>query len=173
MHSLVQWRVGVGMNQRQHWRLYLAFMTAACVNVGEVAETVRFWRHAVVHLPPNERLLNETSDIEEERLWWMWSMVGQVLWEEVRWREGEELDVTCRKQGYRKEAEELGVKVLEAAESARRGASGHDPCDRQPGTHEERSRTKRPSLRRHHYESWATIILNAEAVTNKRRCGQA
>jgi hypothetical protein len=70
----------------------------------------------VVHLPPSERLLNETNGItlEEERLWWMWSMVGQVLWEEVRWREGEELDVTCRKQGYRKEVEELGVKVLEA-----------------------------------------------------------
>jgi hypothetical protein len=63
------------------------------VNIGKVADTIRFRRHVVVHLPPNERLLNGTSDVEEERLWWIWSWVGQVLWEEGRWKEGEELDV--------------------------------------------------------------------------------
>jgi tetratricopeptide (TPR) repeat protein len=139
MHSLVQWRAGVGMNRRRHWRMYLAFMAAACVNVGKVAETVRFRRHVVVHLPPNERLLNGSSGMEEEGLWWMWSMVGQVLWEEGRWKEGEELEVkvlearrrvlgeehpdtiiamanlasTYWKQGRSKEAEELDIKVLE------------------------------------------------------------
>jgi hypothetical protein len=71
MHSLVQWRASVGMARGQHWRLYLAFIAAVCVNIGKVADTIRFRRHVVVHLPPNERLLNGTSDVEEERLWWI------------------------------------------------------------------------------------------------------
>jgi tetratricopeptide (TPR) repeat protein len=151
MHSLVQWRAGAGMDQRQHWRLYLAFMAAACVNVGKVAKTVRFRRHVVVHLPPNERLLKETSGMEEEGLWWMWSMVGQVLWEEGRWKEGEELDVkvmearrrvlgeehpdtitakanlatTYSRQGKEDKAEELKVKVL----AARRRVLGEEHPD--------------------------------------------
>lgn len=37
-----------------------------CATTGKVAETVGFRRHLVVHLPSNERLLNETSGAEEE-----------------------------------------------------------------------------------------------------------
>jgi tetratricopeptide (TPR) repeat protein len=140
MHSLVQWRAGVGMDQGEYWRLYLAFMAAACVNMEKTADMVLFRRHVVVHLPPNVRLLNETMVVEEEGLWWVWSRVGQVLLDEGRWKEAEELDVkvfgarrrvlgeehpdtitamanlaeTYWNQGRSKEAEELDIKVLEA-----------------------------------------------------------
>jgi hypothetical protein len=93
MHSLVQWRAGVGMDQGEYWRLYLAFMAAACVNMEKMADMGLFRRHLVVHLPPNERLLNGTSGVEEEGLRWMWSWVGQVLWKEGRWKEAGELEV--------------------------------------------------------------------------------
>jgi hypothetical protein len=93
MHSLVQWRAGMGMDQGEYWRLYLAFMAAVCVNVEKMADMVLFRRYVVVHLPPNERLLNGTSGVEEEGLWWIWSRVGQVLWKEGRWKEAGELDV--------------------------------------------------------------------------------
>jgi hypothetical protein len=76
IHSLVQWRVSVGMDRGQYWRLFLAFMAAVCMNIGKVADTVRFRRQVIVHLPPNERLLNGTSGVDEERLWWMWSRVA-------------------------------------------------------------------------------------------------
>jgi hypothetical protein len=138
MHSLVQWRAGVGMDQGVYWRLYLAFMAAACVNMEKMADMGLFRRHLVVHLPPNERLLNGTSGVEEEGLRWMWSWVGQVLWKEGRRKEAGELEVkvlearrrvlgeehldtiramanlgaTYRNQGRLKEAEELEVKVL-------------------------------------------------------------
>jgi len=138
MHSLVQWRAGVGMDREEYWLLYLAFMAAACANIEK--ENVRFRRHVVVHLPANERLINESNGVEEEGLWWMWSMVGQVLWQEGRWKEAEELQVkvlearrrvlgeehpgtiramanlavTYWNQGRWKEAKELEVEVLEA-----------------------------------------------------------
>jgi hypothetical protein len=141
MHSLVQWRAGVGIDREEYWRLYLAFMAAACVNIEKVAENLRFRRHVVVHLPANKRLINESNGVEEEGLWWMWSMVGQVLWQEGWWKEAEELNVTVLEvrrrvlgeghpntisaiaslartfwnQGRWKEAEELEVKVLEAS----------------------------------------------------------
>jgi hypothetical protein len=140
MHSLVQWRASVGMDREEYWRLYLAFITTVCVNVGDETDRVRFRRHVVVHLPMNERLMNRTIGMDEEGLWLMWSWVGQVLWQEGRWKEAEELDVkvlearrrvlgeehpdtisamaslasTYWKQGRWKEAEELEVKVLEA-----------------------------------------------------------
>jgi tetratricopeptide (TPR) repeat protein len=141
MHSLVQWRAGVGMDREEYWRLYLVFMTAVCLNIGRRTDRVRFRRHVVVHLPLEERLVNRTNGVEEEGLWWMWSVVGRVLWEEGRWNEaaelyvkvleasrrvlGEEhpdtisamanLAVTYRDQGRWKEAEELQVKVVEAS----------------------------------------------------------
>jgi hypothetical protein len=128
------------MDRGQYWRLYLAFIVAVCMNIGKVADTIRFRRYVIVHLPPNERLLNGTSGVDEEGLWWMWLRVAQVLWEEGRWKEAEELEVkvmearrrvlgeehpntitaianlavTYRNQGRLKEAEELEVKVLKA-----------------------------------------------------------
>jgi hypothetical protein len=106
MHSLVQWRASVGINREQYWRLYLAFMAAVCINIGGETDSIRFRRHIMVHLPPNEHLINRASDAEDEGLWWMWTWVRQVLWKEGRWKE---------------------------AESAGRGASGHDQGDGQPG----------------------------------------
>jgi tetratricopeptide (TPR) repeat protein len=141
MHSLVQWRAGVGVDREENWRLYLAFITAVCVNIGDETDRVRFRRHVMVHLPMNERLMNRTIGVEEEGLWWMWSWVARVLWKEGRWKEAEELQVkvleasrrvlgeehpdtiramanlaaTYRDQGRSKEAEEPQVKVLEAS----------------------------------------------------------
>lgn len=103
MHSLVQWRAGVGMDREEYWRLYLTFIAAVCIDVGDETDRVRSRRHVVVHLPPNERLISEISGVEEEGLWWMWLRVGHVLWEEGRWKEGRW-----------KEAEDLDAKVLEA-----------------------------------------------------------
>jgi tetratricopeptide (TPR) repeat protein len=140
MHGLVQWRAGVGMDREEYWQLYLAFITAVCINIGDETDCVRFRRHVVVHLPLNKRLLNENNGVEEEALWWMWSWVGQVLWQEGRWHEAEELQVKMMEarrrvlgeehpdtiramgnlaathciQGRLKEAEELQVKVIDA-----------------------------------------------------------
>jgi tetratricopeptide (TPR) repeat protein len=140
MHGLVRWRASVGMDREQYWRLYLAFIAAVCENIGEEADSVRFRRHIVVHLPRKDELLGETLGIEDEGLWWMWSKIGRVLWKEGRWEDAEQLFVrvmearsrvlgeehpntltstaslaeTYRKQGRWKEAEELQVKVIEA-----------------------------------------------------------
>ena len=140
MHSLVQWRAGVGIDREEYWRLYLVFMAAACMNIEKVAGNVRFRRHVVVHLPLNKRLVNESNGVEGEGLRWMWSWVGHVLWQEGRWKLAEKLHVevldarrrvlgeehpdtigaiaslaaTYQNQGHLKEAEELEIKVLEA-----------------------------------------------------------
>jgi hypothetical protein len=37
MHGLVQWRASAEMDRKQHWYLYLAFITAVCDNIGEDA----------------------------------------------------------------------------------------------------------------------------------------
>ncbi|KAM0691630.1 hypothetical protein Q7P36_007829 [Cladosporium allicinum] len=140
MHGLVRWRTSVAMDREQYWRLYLAFITAVCKNVGKETENVRFRRHVVVHLPRNGELLGGTEGVKIEGLWSMWMAMGHVLWKEGRWREAEELVVkameasrrvvgeehpstlsamanlaaTYRNQGRWKEAEELQVKVMEA-----------------------------------------------------------
>jgi tetratricopeptide (TPR) repeat protein len=140
MHSLVQWRASVGMNQEQYWQLYLAFMATVCVNIDKEEETVQFRRHVVIHLPPNDSLFDRTAGVQETGLWWMWSWIGRVLWREGRWKEAEQLGLktkdmmlkvlgeehpdtistianlaaTYRGQGRWKEAEELQVKVVEA-----------------------------------------------------------
>jgi tetratricopeptide (TPR) repeat protein len=140
MHGLVRWRASVGMDREQYWRLYLAFMVAVCENIGEEADSVRFRRHVVVHLPPKDEILGGTNGVKDEGLWRMWTTIGHVLWKEGRWKEAEELDVkvmearsrvvgeehpdtltamvnlaaTYWNQGRSKEAEELFVKVMEA-----------------------------------------------------------
>jgi tetratricopeptide (TPR) repeat protein len=140
MHGLVRWRASVGMDREQYWRLYLAFITAVCENIGEEADSVRFRRHVVVHLPRKDELLRRTEGVETEGLWRTWTTIGNVLWKEGRWKEAEELQVkvmearlrvlgeehpdtlramgdlasTYWKQGRSKEAEELEVKVMEA-----------------------------------------------------------
>jgi tetratricopeptide (TPR) repeat protein len=140
MHGLVRWRASVGMDREQYWRLYLAFITTVCENIGEEADSVRFRRHVVVHLPRKDELLGGTEDVKAEGLWRMWTTIGNVLWKEGRWKEAEELQVkvmearsrvvgeehpdtlsamanlaaTYRDQGRWKEAEELQVKVVEA-----------------------------------------------------------
>jgi tetratricopeptide (TPR) repeat protein len=151
MHSLVQWRADAGMDREQYWRLYLAFMAAVCVKIGKEADHVRFRRHVMVHLPPMDSLLAKTDGVDEEGLCWMWSWVGQVLWQEGRWKEAEKLDIqvmearqrvlgeehpdtiramgnlaaTYWKQGRWKEAEEAEIKVLEA----RRRVLGEEHLD--------------------------------------------
>jgi hypothetical protein len=65
MHGLVQWRAGVGIDREEYRRLYFAFITAVCTKIGDETDCVQFRRHVVVHLPPNERLINETSGVEE------------------------------------------------------------------------------------------------------------
>jgi tetratricopeptide (TPR) repeat protein len=140
MHGLVRWRASVGMDREQYWRLYLAFIVAVCENIGEEADSVRFRRHVMVHLPSKDEILGGTNSIETEGLWRMWTTIGHVLWKEGRWRDAEELEVqvmearsrvvgeehpdtltamanlasTYQNQGRWKEAEELEVKVMEA-----------------------------------------------------------
>jgi len=140
MHGLVRWRASVGVDREQYWRLYLAFIVAVCENIGEEADSVRFRRHVVVHLPPKDEILGGTNGVKDEGLWRMWTTIGHVLWKEGRWKEAEELDVkvmearsrvlgeehpdtlsamgnlasTYRNQGRWKDAEELDVKVMEA-----------------------------------------------------------
>jgi tetratricopeptide (TPR) repeat protein len=140
MHGLVRWRAGVGMDREQYWRLYLAFMVAVCGNIGEKADSVRFRRQVVVHLPLKDDLLGRKDDMECEGLWWVWTMIGHMLWQEGRWKEAEELLVkvveitltvlgkehpdtlsamvnlaaTYRSQGRPVEAGAVFVKVVEA-----------------------------------------------------------
>jgi tetratricopeptide (TPR) repeat protein len=140
MHSLVQWRAGVGLDREQYWRLYLAFMVAACESIGEKVKRIQFRRQLVVHLPQNDDLLKGRSGAAGEGLWWIWMTMGRVLRQEGRWREAEELFLsvvetrsrmlgeehpktlsamanlaaTYWNQGRWREAEELYVKVLEA-----------------------------------------------------------
>jgi tetratricopeptide (TPR) repeat protein len=140
MHGLVRWRASVGMDREQYWRLYLAFIAAVCENIGEEADSVRFRRHIVVHLPPpKDVILSRTNGVKDERLWRTWTTIGHVLWKEGRWKEAEELLVkvmearsrvlgeehldtlsaignlaaTYWNQGRWKEAEELLVKVMD------------------------------------------------------------
>jgi hypothetical protein len=140
MHSLVRWRASVGMDREQYWRLYLAFITAVCENIGEEADSVRFRRNVVIHLPLKDELLGRTGGVETEGLWRTWQTIAFVLWKEGRWKDAEELVVkvmearsrvlgkghpdtlsamanlagTYWNQGRWKEAEELQVKVMEA-----------------------------------------------------------
>ena len=94
MHGLVRWRASVGMDREQYWRLYLAFIAAVCENIGEEADSVRFRRHIVVHLPPpKDVILSRTNGVKDERLWRTWTTIGHVLWKEGRWRQAEELVV--------------------------------------------------------------------------------
>ena len=93
MHGLVQWRASVGLDRGEYCRLHLAFMVAVCSKVENGADSVRFRRHVVTHLPSNQDLLVRTGGMEDEGMWWMWSWVGRVLWEEGRWKEAEELEV--------------------------------------------------------------------------------
>jgi tetratricopeptide (TPR) repeat protein len=128
------------MDREEYWRFYLAFIAAVCIDIRDDTNHVRFRRHTLVHLPPNKRLLNGTSGVEEEGLWWMWSCVGRVLQQEGKWKEAEKLFLqviearrrvigaehpdtlravgnlaaTYRKQGRKEEAEELQVMVLKA-----------------------------------------------------------
>jgi GTPase SAR1 family protein len=68
MHGLVRWRASVGMDREQYWRLYLAFIAAVCEKIGEEADSVRFRRHIVVHLPPKDVILSRTNGVKDERL---------------------------------------------------------------------------------------------------------
>lgn len=68
MHGLVRWRASVGMDRKQYWRLYLAFITAVCENTGEEVENVRFRRYVVVHLPQKDEMLSSTDSVKDEGL---------------------------------------------------------------------------------------------------------
>jgi hypothetical protein len=76
MHSLVQWRASAEVDREQLWYLYLAFITAVCDNVGGDATGIRFRRQLVVHLPPNDVILDGLNRIEPEGLWRMWRAMG-------------------------------------------------------------------------------------------------
>jgi tetratricopeptide (TPR) repeat protein len=137
MHTLVRWRAGMEMDRGQYRHLYLAFVTAVCKTVETTLDDTSFRRHVVVHLPLIDAILG-AKDRKEP--WRMWEAIGNVLWQEGRWKESEELwlkvpETTSRvlgqehsqtlsataylastynSQGRRKEAEELLVKVVEA-----------------------------------------------------------
>ena len=96
MHSLVQWRASAEVDREQPWYLYLAFMTAVCDNVGGDAMGIRFRRQLVVHLPPNDVILDGLDRIEPEGLWRMWRAMGCGLSGGRRWCEAEELLLKVR-----------------------------------------------------------------------------
>jgi hypothetical protein len=106
MHGLVRWRASVGMDREQYWRLYLAFIAAVCENIREEADSVRFRRHVVIHLPPKDKILGATNGVKDEGLWRMWTTIGRVLWEEGRWKEAEEMDVKVMEANSRMLGEE-------------------------------------------------------------------
>jgi tetratricopeptide (TPR) repeat protein len=140
MHGLVRWRASVGTDRDQYWHLYLAFITTVCENIGEDADSVRFRRHVVVHLPRKDEILGGIHRVKARGLWRIWGTIGHVLEKQGRWDEAEELQgkvmearsrmlgeehpdtlsamaslaITYRKQGRWKKAEELQVKVMGA-----------------------------------------------------------
>ena len=69
MHGLVQWRASVGLDREEYCRLHLAFMVAVCSKVENEADSVRFRRHVVTHLPSNQDLLVRTGGMEDEGVW--------------------------------------------------------------------------------------------------------
>jgi tetratricopeptide (TPR) repeat protein len=101
MHSLVQWRASAEVDREQLWYLYLAFITAVCDNVGGDATGIRFRRQLVVHLPPNDVILDGLNRIEPEGLWRMWRAMGYALWGEGRRYEAEELLLKVRESTAR------------------------------------------------------------------------
>ncbi|KAM0712532.1 hypothetical protein Q7P37_011629 [Cladosporium fusiforme] len=94
MHGLVQWRAGIGIDQDQHWRLYLVFLTAICDTMVDFSANTRFRRHFVTHLPPIGKLLDFNFGPGMERVSSsMWRIVGVVVRDEGRVEEARQLQI--------------------------------------------------------------------------------
>jgi len=92
MHSLVQWRAGLGMNREQYWRWYLIFLTAGCARVNTNGESAHFRRHLTVHLPSSRAVLESRFGAEADTYpWYMWKQFALTWNDEGRYVEAQHL----------------------------------------------------------------------------------
>ncbi|KAI9777909.1 MAG: hypothetical protein M1816_004381 [Peltula sp. TS41687] len=102
MHSLVQWRA-MRYEENQPWSLWcLIFILAASCQICKEKARPQFRRYMVTHIPDTTRVSQSHLDdmqFDDEKKAIVWDCIGRVYREEGRW----------------KEAEELGLQVVERA----------------------------------------------------------
>lgn len=91
MHGAVRQQVGMDMVNLEYWRLYVVFMTAACVQSEKEEGEAQFQQHLIMHLPPNDYLRGFGAGPHARGLRWLWLAIARVLSKAYEWRAAEEL----------------------------------------------------------------------------------